>query len=232
MKTIKIKDRDDKVLFTHTCDNNNIRITLEKALSERANLENANLYGAVLTGANLENANLKFAWLKNANLYGADLYGAVLTGADLRGADLTGANLEDVILIGANLTGTNLTGANLRDVWFTDANLTGANLRDAWLRDADLDGADLTGVIINNPLKKDPEDKVVTKVINSFRERSEQGINKYGTTLQRDDLSPLEWMQHLQEELMDATLYIEVLKSKLIKLEIKEAEDKVSDVCD
>jgi len=76
------------------------------------------------------------------------------------------------------------------------------------------------------------EDKVVTKVINSFRERSEQGINKYGTTLQRDDLSPLEWMQHLQEELMDATLYIEVLKSKLIKLEIKEAEDKVSDVCD
>jgi len=68
---------------------------------------------------------------------------------------------------------------------------------------------------------KNTEDKVVTKVINSFRERSEQGINKYGTTLDRDDLSPLEWMQHLQEELMDATLYIEVLKNKLINLEIR-----------
>ena len=212
MKTIKIKDRDDKVLFTHTCDNNNIRITLEKAVSEHTNL-----IGADLKRADLQNAKLKGAWLKNADLERANLEDVILTGADL---------------IGANLTGTNLTGANLRDVWFTDANLTGANLRDAWLRDADLTGADLTGVIINNPLKKDPEDKVVAKVINSFRERSEQGINKYGTTLQRDDLSPLEWMQHLQEELMDATLYIEVLKSKLIKLEIKEAEDKVSDVCD
>ena len=108
-----------------------------------------------------------------------------------------------------------------------DSDLTDANLKESWLRNTDL-----TGAITNKPLKKDTEDKVVTKVINSFRERSEQGINKYGTTLQRDDLSPLEWMQHLQEELMDATLYIEVLKSKLIKLEIKEAEDKVSEVCD
>ncbi len=237
MKTIKIKDRKDKVLFTHTCDNNTTNITLQKALSERADLEGVILIGANLRDACLRVANLRDACLRDANLTYANLIGANLrdsdlTGADLRGADLRGADLEDVILIGANLTGANLEGANLRDVWLRDANLTGANLRDAWLRDADLRGANLTDVIINNPLKKDPEDKVVTKVINSFRERSEQGINKYGTTLQRDDLSPLEWMQHLQEELMDATLYIAVLKNKLINLEIKEAEDKVSDVCD
>ena len=101
------------------------------------------------------------------------------------------------------------------------------DLKESWLSNTDV-----TRAVTNKPLKKDTEDKVVTKVINSFRERSEQGINKYGTTLQRDDLSPLEWMQHLQEELMDATLYIAVLKNKLINLEIKEAEDKVSDVCD
>ncbi len=216
MKTIKIKDRNDKVLFTHTCDNNTITITLEKAISEGADLRYADLRYADLEGANLRGANLRYAylrdvWLREANLTGADLTGAWLKNADLIDADLRYANLTDADLTNANLTGADLTGANL-----TGADLTNADLED----------------VINNPLKKYPQDKVVTKVINSFRERSEQGINKYGTTLQRDDLSPLEWMQHLQEELMDATLYIEVLKSKLIKLEIKEAEDKVSEVCD
>lgn len=59
------------------------------------------------------------------------------------------------------------------------------------------------------------EDKVVSKVIDAYRERSRVGIEKYGTTLDRGDLTPLQWIQHLQEELMDATLYIETLKNKL-----------------
>ena len=47
-----------------------------------------------------------------------------------------------------------------------------------------------------------------------FKERSSVGIEKYGTTLDRQDLSTLEWLKHLQEELMDATLYIEKLKQE------------------
>jgi hypothetical protein len=31
----------------------------------------------------------------------------------------------------------------------------------------------------------------------------------------RDDLNLIEWLNHLQEELMDATLYIEKLKAEL-----------------
>lgn len=58
-------------------------------------------------------------------------------------------------------------------------------------------------------------DSVVEDVIDSFRERSSVGINKYNTTLDRSDLKPLEWLQHLQEELMDATLYVEKLKREL-----------------
>ena len=58
-------------------------------------------------------------------------------------------------------------------------------------------------------------DSIVESVINKFKERSEEGINKYGVTLDRKDLSPLEWLIHLQEELMDATLYIERLKKEL-----------------
>jgi hypothetical protein len=54
-------------------------------------------------------------------------------------------------------------------------------------------------------------DPIVDRVINKYHERSQAGIKKYGTTLTRDDLSTLDWLKHLQEELQDATLYIERL---------------------
>jgi hypothetical protein len=57
------------------------------------------------------------------------------------------------------------------------------------------------------------KDTIVESVIEQFKQRSEVGIKKYNTTLDREDLNTLEWLQHLQEELMDATLYIEKLKS-------------------
>lgn len=58
-------------------------------------------------------------------------------------------------------------------------------------------------------------DKIVEQVKDKFSERSEIGIAKYGTTLERGDLSLLDWLNHLQEELMDATLYIQKLKNEL-----------------
>ena len=59
------------------------------------------------------------------------------------------------------------------------------------------------------------KDTIVEEVINLFRIRSEEGIKKYGTTLDRDDLSESEWIQHLQEELMDAILYLTKLKNTI-----------------
>jgi hypothetical protein len=59
-------------------------------------------------------------------------------------------------------------------------------------------------------------DKYVDRVLNRFKERSEVGIKKYSTTLERNDLNVLEWLTHLQEELMDATLYIERLKDEQV----------------
>jgi hypothetical protein len=59
------------------------------------------------------------------------------------------------------------------------------------------------------------KDFIVESVIDQFKDRSNVGIKKYGTTLDREDLTMLEWLIHLQQELMDATLYIEKLKSKL-----------------
>ena len=59
------------------------------------------------------------------------------------------------------------------------------------------------------------KDHIVEQVKDRFDERSETGIAKYGTTLERGDLSLLDWLNHLQEELMDATLYIQKLKNEL-----------------
>ena len=58
-------------------------------------------------------------------------------------------------------------------------------------------------------------DSIVESVINKFKSRSDVGIKKYNKTLDREDLDKLEWLTHLQEELMDATLYIEKLKKEL-----------------
>jgi hypothetical protein len=62
------------------------------------------------------------------------------------------------------------------------------------------------------------EDPIVLSVMAKYYERSQVGIKKYGTMLNREDLTTVEWLTHLQEELMDATLYIERLKQEYEKL--------------
>lgn len=59
------------------------------------------------------------------------------------------------------------------------------------------------------------KDSIVESVVSSFRERSEIGTRKYGTTLDRDDLSTKDWIQHLHEELMDAIIYLEKIKKTM-----------------
>jgi len=58
-------------------------------------------------------------------------------------------------------------------------------------------------------------DSIVAAVVASFLQRSELGQKKYGTTLDRTDLKTLDWIQHVQEELMDAILYLERLKKEV-----------------
>lgn len=70
----------------------------------------------------------------------------------------------------------------------------------------------------HNPMQEQEQeqDTVVLSVIRSFQERSRAGQLKYGTTLDRTDLTPLQWAQHMQEELMDAILYLERLKREMV----------------
>lgn len=57
-------------------------------------------------------------------------------------------------------------------------------------------------------------DSIVYKVVKKFNQRAQVGLSKYGTNLDRDDLSVNDWIQHAQEELMDGILYLEKLKTK------------------
>lgn len=50
-------------------------------------------------------------------------------------------------------------------------------------------------------------DQIVLEVIEKYAKRSEIGIAKYGTTLETNNKD--NYLKHLQEELMDATLYLQ-----------------------
>ena len=68
--------------------------------------------------------------------------------------------------------------------------------------------------IKEEPMQQQIEDKIVLRVLARFNERSQVGIKKYNTTLERSDLSTLEWLTHAQEEAMDFVLYLERLKDE------------------
>ena len=63
-----------------------------------------------------------------------------------------------------------------------------------------------------NHTNETKDDKVVEDVKRIYDKRSKEGIDKYGTTLYDSPDGFYKFLNHLQEELMDATLYIEKLK--------------------
>ena len=84
-------------------------------------------------------------------------------------------------------------------------------------------------------MKKEIEfrDPVVERVVNKFVSRSDVGYKKYGLTLEDDHSNMPAWLNHLQEELMDAVLYLQKAKEVyttdlqedlLSDLEVRDAE--------
>jgi len=57
-------------------------------------------------------------------------------------------------------------------------------------------------------------DPVVERVVDKFVERSDVGFEKYGVTLEDDPSDMLAWLNHLQEEMMDAVLYLQKAKQQ------------------
>ena len=61
----------------------------------------------------------------------------------------------------------------------------------------------------------DNKDSVVYRIAQLLKNRSETGIRKYGTTLDRTDLSIKEWIDHAIEESLDHALYLQRIKDAL-----------------
>ncbi len=62
-----------------------------------------------------------------------------------------------------------------------------------------------------NPVKTD---SIVEEVKEIMDKRSQRGIKEYGTTLQDNPDGFYVWLKELQEELLDAALYIQKLKKQ------------------
>jgi len=56
------------------------------------------------------------------------------------------------------------------------------------------------------------QSKILTEVIEDLQNREKKGIETYGTTLDRKDLTASQWIVHLREELQDAILYLKKLE--------------------
>ena len=72
-------------------------------------------------------------------------------------------------------------------------------------------------------------DQIIKQVINKIQSRSDIGFKKYGVTMQDDNETTLDgWLQHLQEELMDAVNYLEkarmVLRDEVEECYIRDAK--------
>ena len=67
----------------------------------------------------------------------------------------------------------------------------------------------------NNQREKPKVDSVVQTIIDRFESRAAFGRKKYGTDLDRTDLSVVDWIQHIQDELHDGILYLEKLEQVL-----------------
>lgn len=52
---------------------------------------------------------------------------------------------------------------------------------------------------------------ILQQVIADMRVREERGLSKYGTTMDRKDLTTKEWLQHAYEEALDLAVYLKKL---------------------
>ena len=57
--------------------------------------------------------------------------------------------------------------------------------------------------------------RIEEDVINKIRDRALTCYESYGQSMERTDLSRLDWLKHLQEEMLDSAIYLQ----KLIEIE-------------
>jgi hypothetical protein len=64
------------------------------------------------------------------------------------------------------------------------------------------------------------KDTIVESVRQDLLDRSEVGIKKYNTTLDREDLNAGDWITHAYEEMLDGALYLKRLHKEWGKTQV------------
>lgn len=58
-------------------------------------------------------------------------------------------------------------------------------------------------------------DSITERIINLIETRSDKGFQTYGVTMDRDDLTPEQWIDHAIEEALDLAIYLIKIKTTL-----------------
>lgn len=59
------------------------------------------------------------------------------------------------------------------------------------------------------------DDTIIYEVAKLMRMRADKGKDTYGTTMDRDDLSTEEWINHAIEEALDLAIYLTKIRKEL-----------------
>ena len=162
MITIKIKRWDTKeVIFSHTCENNTEKITVEEAVKQKVSLAYTDLRSFDLRFAHLDGIDLS-----DADLTCTDFHGAIMSFAKLNHAYLGSANLSNTILRYSNLDGAYLHNADLSNAELCNSNLNKANLYNAVLFNTSLDGCIVTNIITNYSMNLPEGEFIAWKKVN------------------------------------------------------------------
>ena len=93
-----------------------------------------------------------------------------------------------------------------------------------------IDGMKITSCMIGKEFKllkkKGKKDTIVEAIVDKFKDRSEVGIKKYNTTLDREDFTTEQWIDSAIEEAMDMILYLERLKRDITNIKKAVADGK------
>lgn len=58
-------------------------------------------------------------------------------------------------------------------------------------------------------------DKIIYQVVKLIKDRADKGLQTYGVTMDRDDLTQEQWFDHAIEEVLDLAIYLMKIKTTL-----------------
>lgn len=58
-------------------------------------------------------------------------------------------------------------------------------------------------------------DSITERIINLIETRADKGFQTYGVTMDRDDLTAEQWIDHAIEEALDLAIYLTKIKTTL-----------------